>query len=81
MEDLPEHEAKGIRQYVDSQVNDESNPAELVQRVGSRRVSGQSYEIYDVWLRNEERWWVITNPTNLYSQEKFKKLMKYFLFI
>lgn len=80
MEDLPEHEAKGIRQYVDSQVNDKSNPAELVQRVGSRRVSGQSYEIYDVWLRNEERWWVITNPTNLYSQEKFKKIDEVFSF-
>jgi hypothetical protein len=39
---LPEHEAKAIRQYVDSQTRDESDRARAAQRVGGHRVAGHA---------------------------------------
>jgi hypothetical protein len=72
MDKLPAHEAKVIRKYVDSQTRDENDHATTVQQVGGRRLGGRSYEFFDVWTETGTRWWVITNPLNLYSQEAFQ---------
>lgn len=40
----------------------------LVQKVGAERVLGVPHDMYDVHCEHS-RWWVITNPMNLYSQE------------
>lgn len=42
-----------------------------LERVGVEHVGGQRHEIWDAHLE-DERWWVVTNPTNLYSQAGFK---------
>lgn len=34
---------------------------------------GDPYEMWDV-TTDQDRWWVITNPTNLYSQQHFPSL-------
>lgn len=47
MRELPEHEARYIRDYVNIQSPD-VDPAGLVQRVGSRRIVGRVHEMYDV---------------------------------
>lgn len=73
---LPEHEAKNIRQYVEGQSIDHDDPdnpetkVTLVQKVASYRLLGTNYDVYDVHMPSE-RWWVITEPTNLYDQSAF----------
>lgn len=69
--DLPESEERYIRDYVNTQSPDDDQ-AGLVQKIGSRRVLGRTHEIYDVHGAST-RWWVITEPTNLYLQTDFPK--------
>jgi hypothetical protein len=69
MAELTEQEERYIREYVNSQ-SSKDDPARLVQKVGSHRVMGQVHDIYDVHTKST-RWWVITNPTNLYLQADF----------
>ena len=73
---LPAHEEKFIRSYVEAESqnaddpNDPDTKVTLVQKVSSYRLLGTDYDVYDVHMP-QERWWVITEPTNLYSQETF----------
>jgi hypothetical protein len=62
---------KDIADYVVSQARDET--VQNVERVKTEYVMGSPYEIWDV-STDKERWWVITNPTNLYSQRHFPSL-------
>lgn len=72
---IPELEELQIRDYVSSQrfpgkLKDDQ--VEIVQKVDRRRVGSITYDLYDVWMSSGQRWWVITNHTNLYAQEDFK---------
>ena len=69
MGDLAEHEERAIRDYVNSQ-SPKDDQAGLVQRVHSRRVLGRTHDVFDVHCA-QTRWWVITEPTNLYLQTDF----------
>lgn len=60
-----------IADYVHSQAHDEV--VSHVERVKSEAVMGETYEMWDV-TTDRGRWWVITNPTNLYSQQHFPSL-------
>ncbi len=60
-----------IASYVKSQVSDES--IQHVERVKKDVVLGYVYETWDV-TTDKDRWWVITNLTNLYSQKYFPSL-------
>ncbi|MFN7121783.1 MAG: hypothetical protein ACK4NM_07095 [Hydrogenophaga sp.] len=60
-----------IADYVHSQADDEV--VSHVERVKSEAVMGEIYEMWDV-TTDRGRWWVITNPTNLYSQQHFPSL-------
>lgn len=75
--DLPEHEARYIRDYVNTQSHDDE--AGLVQKVGSRRVMGRVHDMYDVHCERS-RWWVITDPTNLYLQDDFPEVEQALIF-
>lgn len=57
-----------IRSYVESQAPDEK--VTYLERVASERVIARDHDIWDVHTTGE-RYWVITNPTNLYSQRLF----------
>jgi len=46
---------------------------EHVELAKTEYVLGDPYEVWDV-TTDKGRWWVITNLTNLYSQENFKSL-------
>ncbi|MGY4899772.1 hypothetical protein ACWEEK_29830 [Micromonospora aurantiaca (nom. illeg.)] len=74
MPELPDLERKSVEGYVNSQTRDESDLVKIVQKVGTRRVAHTSYEMYDVWTEQGSRWWVITEPLNLYSQEDFNNV-------
>lgn len=73
MPQTAEHEDRNIRQYVEGQLHDDEDGVTLVQRVGQERVIGTTYTMYDVHTI-KGRWWVITDPTNLYDQKEFPKL-------
>jgi len=61
-----EHEAQEIREYVEWQAHGAQKVLH-VEKVASERVFGREYDVWDVHT-DKERWWVVTSPTNLYSQ-------------
>jgi hypothetical protein len=61
-------ERQAIVDYLTSQAPDER--VDLLQKVYSERLHKTTHDIWDVHT-DKERWWVITNPTNLYSQSQF----------
>jgi len=68
-----EHERRAIVQYFEI----ESGPdveVEHAEKVHTESLhGGRRYDIWDVHA-TDGRWWVITNPTNLYSQEQFPSM-------
>lgn len=61
-----EHEAQEIKEYVEWQAHGAEKVLH-VEKVASERVFGREYDVWDVHT-DKERWWVVTSPTNLYSQ-------------
>jgi predicted Zn-ribbon and HTH transcriptional regulator len=61
-----EHEAQEIRAYVEWQTHGDEEVLH-VEKVASERVFGRENDVWDVHT-DKERWWVVTSPTNLYSQ-------------
>lgn len=59
-------EAQRIREYIEWQTHGEEAVLH-VEKLASERVFARDYDVWDVHT-DKERWWVITNPTNLYSQ-------------
>ncbi len=57
-----------IRRYVETESPDEE--VTYLERILSERIIGNDHEIWDVHATSE-RYWVITNPTNLYSHRLF----------
>lgn len=67
----PEHKARDIAEYVELEAPDEKVVhCELVK---TEFVAGTSYDVWDVHT-DKNRWWVITNATNLYRQTEFLSL-------
>jgi hypothetical protein len=46
---------------------------EFLQKVYTENVLNHQHQVWDVHT-NVDRWWVITNPTNLYSQQQFPNM-------
>src|ERR1700722_20048749 len=64
-------EADHIRSYVEREARGET--VKHLEKVASESIFGQQMDGWDV-RTDKNRWWVITNPTNLYSQELFPSL-------
>lgn len=64
-------QAEDIRSYVEWQAKKEK--VTHLEKVSSENIFGQPMDAWDV-RTNRGRWWVITNPTNLYSQKLFPSL-------
>lgn len=60
-----------IANYVLGQARDEE--VLHVERIKTEYVLGEAYEIWDV-TTDQDRWWVLTNITNLYSQKHFPSM-------
>lgn len=60
-----------IADYVEGQARDEE--VKHVEMIKTEIVLGERYEIWDV-TTDKNRWWVLTNMTNLYSQQHFPSL-------
>jgi hypothetical protein len=65
------HSEQDIANYVEGQAPDET--VQNVEKIKQEVVLGDLYEIWDV-TTDKDRWWVITNLTNLYSQRHFPSL-------
>jgi hypothetical protein len=65
------HSEQGIANYVEGQARDET--VQHVEKVKQEVILGDIYEVWDV-TTDKDRWWVITNLTNLYSQRHFPSL-------
>lgn len=60
----PEHEKRLIERYIENEASDET--ITHLEKIASQRVFGRKYDIWDVHT-DVARWWVITQPINLYS--------------
>jgi hypothetical protein len=67
-----EQEATEIAGYVEWQARGEETVLHA-EKVASERVMGHDHDVWDVHT-DKARWWVITNPMNLYSQELMPSL-------
>jgi len=75
----PGHQSKEIVRYVEGQLNkgkvdEEETKVTHLEKVKAEVVSGVEHVVWDVHTDNWGRWWVITDPTNLYSQEHYPSL-------
>jgi hypothetical protein len=68
----PEGQRRAIEEYLYSQSGPDFS-VEHVEKVNSESILGRDYDVWDAHT-NEGRWWVITPPTNLYSQEQIKSM-------
>ena len=64
-------ETQAIVDYINRQAPDLK--VEFLQKVYTENVLNHQHHVWDVHT-NVDRWWVITNPTNLYSQEQFPNM-------
>jgi Zn ribbon nucleic-acid-binding protein len=70
--ETPEHERRAVEEYLRSQSGTDFE-IEHVEKLTSEYVHGHQYDVWDAHT-NEGRWWVITPPTNLYSQQHIKSM-------
>ena len=66
-----EEETRQVREYFEGQAPDLR--VEFVQKVYAETILGHCHDVWDIHT-DKDRWWVITNPSNLYSQEDFPNL-------
>ena len=69
----PEHERQAIIAYWKSQSSPDEDVTHAEKIATDGLSGGYRYDIWDVHA-TDGRWWVITNPTNLYSQEEFPSM-------
>lgn len=73
----PDHRKQEITRYVEWQVNkgaDTDYKVVHLESVKTEVVFGEEHVVWDVHTDEPGRWWVITAPTNLYSQKLFPSL-------
>ncbi len=72
----PDREADEVRAYFEggwSGGRAESASVEHLEKVASEQVWGRRHDVWDIHA-TDGRWWVVTNPMNLYTQDDFKSL-------
>ena len=60
-------QTEAVRAYVEREAHE---PVVHLEKAASELVGPVRHDIWDVHC-TDSRWWVITEPTNLYSQDKF----------
>ncbi len=68
-----EHEADHIAKYVEWQCQKDAERVTYLEKLRTENVFGADYDCWNV-RTDKKRYWVITNPTNLYSQDLFPSL-------
>ena len=70
--ETPENERRDVENYLRSQSGSDFT-IEHVEKLTSEYVLGRQYDVWDAHT-NEGRWWVISNPINLYNQDHIKSM-------
>jgi len=75
LESSPREEAEVVNYFERQSSKDAKGPARVqhLELVKSEVVFGREYKVWDIHA-TDGRWWVVTNPTNLYSQEHIPSL-------
>jgi hypothetical protein len=68
-----EHEADRIAKYVEWQCQKDAERVTYLEKLRTENVFGADYDCWNV-RTDKEQYWVITHPTNLYSQNLFPSL-------
>lgn len=68
-----EQEFAEIASYVEWQSRKDGEKVIHAEKVAQERVMGRQHDVWDVHT-DKSRWWVITGPTNLYSQQLMPSL-------
>ncbi len=66
-------EAQQIADYVEWQSRKDNEHVTFLEKIQTEFVFGQAHDCWNVHT-NKSQWWVITGPTNLYSQALFPSL-------
>jgi hypothetical protein len=66
-----QQETDAVREYFEWQAP--NLEITFMQKVYSESVVSTRHDVWDIHTK-KDRWWVITNPTNLYSQEQFPNM-------
>ena len=66
------HDEAEIADYVNGQCRGDET-VQYVERIKTEYVTGQRFDAWDVHT-DKQRWWVLTNLTNLYPQANFPSL-------
>lgn len=66
-----EQDRLAISDYFEMEAEDEE--IQHLEKIASERIFDQQHDVWDVHT-DVGRWWVITGPTNLYSQDEFKSM-------
>jgi hypothetical protein len=74
--DSPEHQRRAIVDYFLLE-SPEGTEVDHAERVTSERIYGIQHDVWDVHA-SDGRWWVITNPTNLYRHEDHPSMHEVF---
>lgn len=67
-----DEEREDVVRYYLSQ-SPQGTEVNFLQKIYSESVLGHRHDVWDVHA-SDGRWWVITNPTNLYSQDQFPNM-------
>jgi hypothetical protein len=67
----PEHQKRLVRDYMLSQAPDDD--VIHLEKVATERIFGRRHDVWDVHTE-QGRWWVVSDPLNLYSQIDFKSM-------
>ena len=70
--DSPDYERRAVVEYFLLESPD-GTEVEHAEKIASERIYGDPHDVWDVHA-SDGRWWIITNPTNLYSQNEFKSM-------
>ena len=68
-----DRQAESIREYVEWQSKRDKERVSHLEKVATEYVFERKLDVWDV-RTNRSRYWVITNPTNLYSQKLFPSM-------
>jgi hypothetical protein len=66
-----QEELEEITSYFEWQAPDLT--VEFIQKVYTENILGHRHDVWDVHT-DKDRWWVVTNPSNLYSQQQFPNM-------
>jgi hypothetical protein len=69
--EAPEHERRDIERYFS--LESRNDPILRSEKIATEAIMGHRYDVWEVEAESG-RWWVITNLTNLYAQEKFPSM-------